>query len=1159
MKKWTFVWSSEESPLLAFTNYYKPDLFGDLINFNELIGNEYREAVSFSDKRFVSTYCLTEDLQKANDWGKAMLEPGKFDEVLESSNKSRVFFYKFIHELEKTDFNNVPKEKLTLLFKDLIRSYHYLINHFKYSRPEFFSSIDSQLKKSIVEMFPDGNTEEIFSILTTSPKLDKINKEEIDFLRIIAANNFSNEILWKHAKKYGFLFFNTYNKGEILEFLQEKVKGIPTEKVNERINQISMEKKELSEKQAKILSRLDGESKNLVYMFQEAGFDRLEIKSCWAALEFHSLEMLEKISSLAEISLEDFLSSYLPFEVVELIENGTKLSLEEVEKRKDFYYIHSTPEGFKLYSGNVGRNVLEEELGDSLPDKSVDELKGAVANPGLVKGKVRIVNCSGSVSELMQAEKEFVAGEIMITQMTQPNMVFMAKKASAIVTDEGGITSHASIISREIGIPCIVGTKSATQVFKDGDLIEVDANNGIVRKVEDKLTWNKDFYAKMDLFSMYLEADTSLSKEIKTIFKSPVKMGFRYVDKDYYYCVEDRNAIKKQLSENLIFNIENTNKVLKEVSNQFLDVCTNIHSLNLKNKINEELLQLYHRFCDVYAKTNAGWLHPLLIEELILSKIDEIIKSVIGPAGEFDLFNKVISSLLLSENESEMAKEKKELLNLIISNASDEELQKHADKYAYMGMVLLSGDPWTLGDLKKRISNIENPKEKLNELNHVCNDACKDRLSKIEDPEFWKLVELGRETSFLRTFHLEKTNEGCFYARRLFEKIAKRAELSYRDILHYTPQEIETFLINGNKVFKEEIQKRMGGYVVINKPDLKLYVGDGIDIFKEEHKTKLDDLNEIKGIIAQKGIVRGKAKVLLDPKDNDKVNSGDILIAELTTPNFIPAMEKASAFVTNIGGITSHAAIIAREMGKVCIVGTKHATQVFKDGDLVEVDANNGTVRKIKGEETIVKMILPTEEECMQYFEKYKVPQNIKGHCILVRNVAVFLAKKLKEKGIEINVELVDKMSLLHDLFKTATIENLGNHPHFDYTYTDEEIFAWKQLREKYSHLHESKIFPLIFGEKYPELSKAIKNSSDFFKEDKSIEEQVSHYADWRVDDDKKVVSLKSRIDILMDRYKTRGEDYWERREEIILRKEKEIFSHLNFRPEQLAEMIKNG
>jgi pyruvate, water dikinase len=68
--------------------------------------------------------------------------------------------------------------------------------------------------------------------------------------------------------------------------------------------------------------------------------------------------------------------------------------------------------------------------------------------------------------------------------MTTPDFVPIMGKAGAIITDEGGITCHAAIVSREMKIPCVVGTEIATKVLKDGDLVEVDADNGVVRKVE---------------------------------------------------------------------------------------------------------------------------------------------------------------------------------------------------------------------------------------------------------------------------------------------------------------------------------------------------------------------------------------------------------------------------------------------------------------------------------------------------------------------------------------------------------------------------------------------------------------------------------------------------------------------------------------------------
>ncbi len=77
------------------------------------------------------------------------------------------------------------------------------------------------------------------------------------------------------------------------------------------------------------------------------------------------------------------------------------------------------------------------------------------------------------------------------------------------------------------------------------------------------------------------------------------------------------------------------------------------------------------------------------------------------------------------------------------------------------------------------------------------------------------------------------------------------------------------------------------------------------------------------------------------------MKKGDILVTSMTTPDYVPAMEKALAFVTDEGGLSCHAAIVAREMKKPCIIGTKIATKVLKENDLVEVDANKGIIKKL--------------------------------------------------------------------------------------------------------------------------------------------------------------------------------------------------------------------
>ena len=103
-------------------------------------------------------------------------------------------------------------------------------------------------------------------------------------------------------------------------------------------------------------------------------------------------------------------------------------------------------------------------------------LKGQGASPGIATGKVVIVRDAKDTSAVQE-------GDIMVTKMTNPDMVPAMKKVGAIGTDEGGMTCHAAIVSRELGVPCFVGTKLATKIFKNGDMVEVDPQTGIAKKI----------------------------------------------------------------------------------------------------------------------------------------------------------------------------------------------------------------------------------------------------------------------------------------------------------------------------------------------------------------------------------------------------------------------------------------------------------------------------------------------------------------------------------------------------------------------------------------------------------------------------------------------------------------------------------------------------
>ncbi len=155
---------------------------------------------------------------------------------------------------------------------------------------------------------------------------------------------------------------------------------------------------------------------------------------------------------------------------------------------------------------------------------------------------------------------------------------------------------------------------------------------------------------------------------------------------------------------------------------------------------------------------------------------------------------------------------------------------------------------------------------------------------------------------------------------------------------------------DGNIPSLKELKARSKQYVYY---EYKIYTNTPLSEFAKNkklliHQEKPKSNNQVNGQIAMKGLVRGKVRVLTFKNEIPLLKKDEILITSMTTPDYLPAMHKAAAFVTDEGGITCHAAIVARELGKPCVIGTKFATQVFKTGDLVEVDANNGIIKLIK-------------------------------------------------------------------------------------------------------------------------------------------------------------------------------------------------------------------
>lgn len=158
------------------------------------------------------------------------------------------------------------------------------------------------------------------------------------------------------------------------------------------------------------------------------------------------------------------------------------------------------------------------------------------------------------------------------------------------------------------------------------------------------------------------------------------------------------------------------------------------------------------------------------------------------------------------------------------------------------------------------------------------------------------------------------------------------------------------FVLNNLK----RIEARKNNYVILYESDLQVEQSEkdiDLNLALLEERTILEtdyQNNEIHGEIGSKGKAVGKVKIILHQGDFSKFKTGEILVTGMTRPEFVPLMKKASAIITDEGGITCHAAIMSRELGLPAIIGTKIATKVLKDGMCIEVDADKGVVKIIK-------------------------------------------------------------------------------------------------------------------------------------------------------------------------------------------------------------------
>lgn len=169
------------------------------------------------------------------------------------------------------------------------------------------------------------------------------------------------------------------------------------------------------------------------------------------------------------------LVEYLTFwEIPEIFKNKNELVEIAKNRMKGVIYLEDAKINKNIFYGQAAFN-LNEYLDEGMKNKI--ELKGRVAFPGVVVGTVKIIKGKNDFYKMKK-------GDILVSPNTRPEFVPIMKMAGAILTDEGGITCHAAIVSRELKVPCIVGIQGISSVLKDGMLVEVNADHGLVKIIQ---------------------------------------------------------------------------------------------------------------------------------------------------------------------------------------------------------------------------------------------------------------------------------------------------------------------------------------------------------------------------------------------------------------------------------------------------------------------------------------------------------------------------------------------------------------------------------------------------------------------------------------------------------------------------------------------------
>ena len=451
----------EARPWFISTPYHRAfEIFGRETSFTYFIGKRNRSYWSH-------------DVAKEKAWNllKQHLKDGKF--LKESIDKwEKLVKGQTIVEKKIDSQKNNPDKLMEEYRKHIFETWK--IGIFI----ELFDPCSEEILMQLLNRYDKNNlTIKELKVLCSPEMLTSIQKEMLELYTIAEKKDYKK--LEQHAKRW-FWIKNTWGDTKILDenFFKENIMRLEEEgidfsaeikKIEKYLEDARRDKKRIYNKYPKLNIKI----KRAIEFFEMMTEWRERRKKC-ALITNHYLGILAgRISKSIGVDKE-LLMFAMPSEIKLPLDDEY---IEELEKRKEFCLYYTDEEGDKIITGENAKEIVKRV--SQKDEKQNDRLYGNVANPGKVEGFAKIIF---TTDDLHKMEK----GDILVAPCTRPEYVTAMKIAKAIITDEGGITSHAAIVSRELGVPCIVGLQTATDVIKDGDLINVNANHGIVSVLKRK-------------------------------------------------------------------------------------------------------------------------------------------------------------------------------------------------------------------------------------------------------------------------------------------------------------------------------------------------------------------------------------------------------------------------------------------------------------------------------------------------------------------------------------------------------------------------------------------------------------------------------------------------------------------------------------------------